>query len=214
MHKCPQTEIGSCRGDRRETWVLRWYPRMSDRRGWHDLTMRLISGVYIPFPLCLSFTIRTWVLWVELEERQAAAAAGSCFFHVTCYQLRAGQGSFHPVYLLRKAFASQPQKWWSFLGGPENGVIFLKPKVEWGNVHFPFTVIYSSSNWGKKCKESGEGKKAGRNNVSEHSTILPGSDWQEAKVLLRWHRRLSSMPKPEQKAFLWSLCCFILFVCQ
>ena len=49
-------------------------------------------------------------------------------------------------------------------------------------MHFPFTVIYSFSNWGKKCKESGEGKKAERNNVSEYSTIFPGSDWQKVKL--------------------------------
>lgn len=160
MHKCPQTEIGSCRGDRRETWVLRWYPRMSDRRGWHDLTMRLISGVYIPFPLRSSFTIRTWVLWVELEERQAAAAAGSCFFHVTRYQLRAGQGSFHPMYLLRKAFASQPQKWWSFLGGSRKWGYFFKAQSRVGKMCIFHLLWYILPQIGERnAKNQGRGRK-------------------------------------------------------
>ena len=96
-------------------------PSMGSQRVGHDWSDLAAAAA----ALFSSFRVKTWVLWVELEESQTAAAAGPCFYLVTHCWRWAGLGSFHPVCFLRKAFASQPQKWWSFLWDPEDKQIGL-----------------------------------------------------------------------------------------
>lgn len=105
-------------------------------------------------------------------EESPGAAAGQCFFHETHHELRAAQGSLHPVFP-KGSFCFSAAEMMEFSGWFRKWVLLSKPKIKWGECALS---MYCDIVFVLKLEREIPRIKEGDKNTREHVPTIPSVD--------------------------------------